>query len=50
MIHLVYQLEKECEKEFNGLNIDLSKVIDFQLDFRPKAITLEHLLKSKVKN
>ena len=48
-MYLVYQLEKECEKEFNGLNIDLSKVIDFQLDFRPKAITLEQLLKAKIR-
>jgi predicted component of viral defense system (DUF524 family) len=48
-MYLVYQLEEECEKEFNGLNIDLAKVIDFQLDFRPKTITLEQLLKAKIR-
>jgi hypothetical protein len=25
-MYLVYQLEEECEKEFIGLNIDLSKL------------------------
>lgn len=48
-MYLVYELEEECEKEFIGLNIDLSKVIDFQLDFRPKVITLEQLLKAKIR-
>ncbi len=49
-MYLIYQIEKECEKEFNSLNVDLSRVVDSNIGFRPKSITLEHLLRAKVKS
>jgi hypothetical protein len=48
-MYLVYQLEKECEKEFIGLNIDLSKLDGLGANKRPIAISLEKLMKSKFK-
>jgi predicted component of viral defense system (DUF524 family) len=48
-MYLVYQLEKECESEFNSLVVDLSRVVDSNIGFRPKSITLEHLLRAKIK-
>jgi hypothetical protein len=49
-MYLIYQLEKECESEFNGLKIDLSLIIDSSINYRPKSITIEELLKAKIKN
>ncbi|MHA8084922.1 DUF2357 domain-containing protein [Aquirufa antheringensis] len=49
-MYLVYQLEEEYEKEFSGININLSSIIGANNDYRPKAITMEQLLRSKVKN
>jgi hypothetical protein len=48
-MYLIYQLESECEKEFTGLKIELSSIIDSGISFRPKSITLEQLLKAKIK-
>lgn len=46
-MYLVYQLEKECEKEFNNLNIDLTKLDINDENKRPIAISLEKLMLSK---
>ncbi len=48
-MYLVYQLEKECEKEFESISVDLSKLERLGENKRPLAISLEKLLKSKVK-
>ncbi len=48
-MYLVYQLEKECEKEFKDLTIDLSKLDGLGENKRPVAISLEKLLRSMVK-
>jgi len=48
-MYLVYQLLEECEKEFLGLNIDLSKIQGLGAIKRPIAISIEKLLKSKIK-
>jgi hypothetical protein len=49
-MYLIYQLESECEKEFTGLKIELDSIIGTSIDYRPKAISIEKLLRSKVKN
>jgi predicted component of viral defense system (DUF524 family) len=46
-MYLVYNLEK-VEKEFDGLRIDLSKLIKLQADKRPKAINLVEFLNCKI--
>ena len=46
-MYLVYQLEKECEKEFNNLNIDLTKLDINDENKRPIAISIEKLMLSK---
>jgi predicted component of viral defense system (DUF524 family) len=48
-MYLVYQLEKEYEKEFKDLTIDLSKIDGLGENKRPVAISLEKLLRSKIK-
>lgn len=48
-MYLIYQIESECEKEFTGLKIELSSIIDSGIRFRPKSVTLEQLLKAKIK-
>ena len=48
-MYLVYQLEKEYEKEFSNLNIDLSKLDGLGENKRPIAISLEKLMNSKIK-
>ena len=48
-MYLVYQLLNECEKEFLGLNIDLSKIQGLGVNKKPIAISIEKLLKSKIK-
>jgi predicted component of viral defense system (DUF524 family) len=48
-MYLVYQLEDEIEKEFVGLNIDLRKLEGLGENKRPIAISIEELLKSKLK-
>ena len=48
-MYLVYQLLEECEKEFFGLNIDLSKIQGLGVNKKPIAISVEQLLKSKIK-
>jgi predicted component of viral defense system (DUF524 family) len=49
-LYLVYQLEEECEREFSGLNIDLSKLNGLGANKRPIAISLEKLLKKNPLN
>lgn len=48
-MYLVYEIETECEKEFNGLNIDLTKLAGLESSKRPTAISIEQLMKSKIK-
>jgi predicted component of viral defense system (DUF524 family) len=48
-LYLVYQLENECEKEFKNITIDLSKLDGLGENKRPVAISLEKLLRSKIK-
>jgi predicted component of viral defense system (DUF524 family) len=48
-MYLVYKLEEECEKEFSNLNIDLLKIDGLGEDKRPIAISIEKLMKSKIK-
>ena len=48
-MYLVYQLEEEFEKEFIGLNIDLTKIDGLGANKRPIAISIEQLMKSKIK-
>lgn len=48
-LYLIYQLEKEIEKEFKDLNIDLSKLDGLGENKRPVAISIEKLLRSKIK-
>jgi hypothetical protein len=48
-MYLVYQLEKECEKEFKNISVYLSKLERLGENKRPLAISLEQLLKSKIK-
>jgi predicted component of viral defense system (DUF524 family) len=48
-MYLVYQLEEECEKEFNNLNIDLTKLDGLSENKRPIAISIEKLMNSKIK-
>ena len=48
-MYLVYQLEKEYEKEFNNLKIDLSKLDGLGENKRPIAISIEKLMNSKIK-
>ena len=48
-MYLVYQLEKEYEKEFSNINIDLSKLDGLGENKRPIAISLEKLMNSKIK-
>ena len=45
----MYQLEKECEKEFSGLTIDLAELDGLGENKRPVAISLEKLMRSRVK-
>lgn len=48
-MYLVYQLEDEFEKEFSGLNIDLSNLDALSFGRRPKAISLEQIMRLKIK-
>jgi predicted component of viral defense system (DUF524 family) len=48
-LYLVYQLENECEKEFKNITIDLSKLDGLGENKRPIAISLEKLMRYKVK-
>jgi predicted component of viral defense system (DUF524 family) len=48
-MYLVYQLEKEYEKEFNNLKINLSKLDGLGENKRPIAINIEKLMNSKIK-
>ena len=48
-LYLIYQLEKEIEKEFKDLTIDLSKLDGLGENKRPVAISIEKLLRSKIK-
>jgi predicted component of viral defense system (DUF524 family) len=48
-MYLVYQLEKEYEKEFNNLKIDLTKLDGLGENKRPIAISIEKLMNSKIK-
>ena len=48
-LYLIYQLEKEIEKEFKDLTIDLSKLDGLGENKRPVAISLEKLMRSMVK-
>jgi len=48
-VYLVYQLLDELEKEFSGLNIDLSKIDGLGANKKPIAISIEQLMKSKMR-
>ena len=48
-MYLIYQLEEEYEKEFIGLTIDLSKIDGLGANKRPIAISIEQLMKSKIR-
>ena len=48
-LYLIYQLEKEIEKEFKDLTIDLSKLDGLGENKRPVVISLEKLLRFKIK-
>ena len=48
-LYLIYQLEKEIEKEFKDLTIDLSKLDGLAENKRPVSISLEKLMRYKVK-
>ena len=48
-MYLAYQVEDECEKEFSNLNIDLLKLDGLGENKRPVAISIEKLMKSKIK-
>ena len=48
-VYLVYQLLNEVEKEFSGLNIDLSKIDGLGANKKPIAISIEQLMKSKMR-
>ena len=48
-MYLVYKIEDECEKEFRGLNIDLTKLDGLGANKRPISISIEQLMKSKIK-
>lgn len=48
-MYLIYQLEEEYEKEFSGLTIDLSKIDGLGANKRPIAISIEQLMKSKIR-
>jgi hypothetical protein len=47
--YLVYQLLEECEKEFFDLKIDLSKIEGLSENKKPFAISIEKLMKLKIK-
>jgi hypothetical protein len=46
---LIYQLEREIEKEFKNLTIDLSKLDGLGENKRLVSIIIEKLLRSKIK-
>ena len=48
-MYLVYQLEKEIEKEFKNITMDLAKLDGLGENKRPVAISIEKLLRSKIK-
>ena len=48
-MYLVYQLEEEYEKEFSNLNIDLSKLDGLGENKKPLLISIEQLIKCKIK-
>jgi len=48
-MYLVYTLETECEKEFSGLRIDLTKIDGLGANKRPISISIEQLMKAKFK-
>jgi len=48
-MYLVYKIEEELEKEFRDINIDLTKLDGLGANKRPKTISLEILMNSKIK-
>jgi predicted component of viral defense system (DUF524 family) len=48
-LYLIYQLEKEIEKEFKDLTIDLSKLDGLGENKRPISISIEEVMKLKIK-
>ena len=48
-MYLVYKIEDNCEKEFRGLKIDLTKLSGLGENKRPLAISIEQLMKSRLK-
>ncbi|HPH16076.1 MAG TPA: hypothetical protein PK029_02815, partial [Bacteroidales bacterium] len=48
-MYLVYELENYCEKEFKDISIDLTKLNVLDVIKKPKAITIEELMKAKIK-
>ena len=48
--YLVYQIDEECEVEFNDLLFDLSEINGLTEDKKPLSINLEELFKFKSKN
>jgi predicted component of viral defense system (DUF524 family) len=48
-MYLVYKIEDKCENEFSGLNIDLTNLDGLGANKRPISISMEQLMKSKIK-
>jgi hypothetical protein len=48
-MYLVYKIEDNCEKEFDGIKIDLIKLLGLGDNKRPLAISIEQLMKSQLK-
>ena len=48
-MYLVYQLEEKCEKQFSNINIDLLKLDVLGAKKKPIAISLEKIMKAKIK-
>jgi hypothetical protein len=48
-MYLVYELEEQYEKEFSNLNFDLTQLNGLGENKRPMAISLENIMKIKIK-
>ncbi len=48
-MYLVYQLEEQYEKEFSNINFDLTQLDGLGENKRPIAISLENIMKIKIK-
>ena len=48
-MYLVYQLDPQLEKEFEGITINLGILSGLDENKKPQAISIEQLMKAKVK-